>query len=110
MAKRSWLKVISRLKKLIDEVGPLWPESTDLAGYGEQGPYHCGDCVFLRGMKSGDVFKDDQGKGRCSHPVMIADIKVLKDNKGIPIVDIKHGCCEFVEYEKNYVEESDDKD
>jgi hypothetical protein len=91
--KRSWLKIIGQLKRLIREFGSWYPEgSTPLAGYGEDGPYHCEDCSFLKGMKAGNIFRDEQGKGRCNHPVMIADPKTKKD-KGLTIVDIEHGCC-----------------
>ena len=97
MAK-SWLRIISRLKKLIRDVGPLWPDSTKLSGYSENGPYHCEDCTFLRGRKDGEdkIFHDENGMGRCNHPVVIADDEVKKDEKGIPIVNIEKGCCEFV--------------
>ncbi len=107
--KMGWLKKISLLKRLLDQTGPLWPGSTKLSGYGEQGPYHCGDCVW-RKMKDGETFKDENGKGRCLHSLVIADAQVKKDEKLIPIIDIKHGCCEVVEYEKGYVEDSEDKD
>jgi hypothetical protein len=108
MAK-SWLKTIGALKRFLNEVGPLWPNSTKLSGYASTGPYHCGDCIYLR--KSGaESFKDADGKGRCHHPVVIADSEVKKDENLIPIINIEHGCCEFVEYEKGYVEESSDKD
>jgi hypothetical protein len=94
--KVSWLKKISGLKKLIRSVGPLWPEpSTELAGYGEEGPYHCGDCEYLKKVDSKD-FKDIDGKGRCDQSVMIADSQVKKDDQGRPIVNIETGCCEFV--------------
>lgn len=97
MAAKGWLKKISRLKKLINEVGPLWPKSTKLAGYAEDGPYHCEDCIYLKGKTAGDIFKDDSGRGRCNQPVMISDSEVGKDGKGLPIVNIEKGCCEFVE-------------
>ena len=92
MAEKSWLKKIGALKRLITEVGPLWPKSTKLAGYAESGPYHCEDCIYL---KKG--FKDESGKGRCNQPVMIVDSEVKHDNKGLAIVDIERGCCEFVQ-------------
>ena len=94
---KSWLRIISRLKRLIADVGPLWPNSTKLAGYAENGPYFCGMCEYLKGLKDGDVFKDEDGKGRCSQSVMIADAEVKKDEKGRPVVDIEKGCCEWVE-------------
>lgn len=100
MAK-SWLKIIGRLKRLINEVGPLWPDSTKLSGYGTKGPYFCGMCEYAKGMKKGDVFKDDAGRGRCLHSVVIADAQVEKDKTGLPIINLEIGCCEFVEkYEK----------
>jgi hypothetical protein len=96
MAK-SWLKIIGKLKKLIADVGPIWPKSTDLAGYAENGPYYCGMCEYLKGMKQDKIFKDEDGRGRCLQSVMIADPQVKKDSKGLPIVNIETGCCEFVE-------------
>src|SRR6266436_6940245 len=81
MAK-SWLKIIGRLKRLIADVGPLWPDSTRLSGYAESGPYHCGDCGYLKGLKEGNVFKDENGKGRCNQTVVIADKEVKKDEMG----------------------------
>ena len=97
MAEKSWLKIISKLKKLLEETGPLWPDSTKLAGYAEKGPYNCGNCEYLRGLKAGNVFKDEDGMGRCTQSVMIADPEVKKDKNGLPIVNIQFGCCEFVE-------------
>src|SRR6266478_3648106 len=70
--KKSWLKIIGQLKKFIREVGPLWPNSTKLSGYAENGPFHCSDCSFLKKV-DGEQFKDDEGAGRCNHPVVIAD-------------------------------------
>ena len=95
--KISWLKKISALKTLIAKVGPLWPKSTKLAGYAEKGPYHCQNCEYLRGVKQNNIFKDEDGKGRCGQSVMMADPEVKKDDKGFPIVNIQMGCCEFVE-------------
>lgn len=92
----SWLKKIGLLKKLLAETGPLWPNSTKLAGYAEDGPYHCEDCTFLKGKTKGEIFKDGEGRGRCNHPVMISDPETEKDKSGLAIVNIEKGCCEFV--------------
>jgi hypothetical protein len=94
----SWLKKISGLKKLIRSVGPLYPDSTELAGYAEGGPYHCEDCIFLKGREQGEgkIFRDIDGSGRCDQSVMIADPQVKKDSQGRPIVNIEMGCCAFV--------------
>lgn len=97
MAKKSWLKIIGKLKKLISDVGPIWPDSTKLAGYAEKGPYNCHMCEYLKGVQQGNIFRDDAGMGRCSQSVMIADPQVKKDKNGLPIVNIEFGCCEFVE-------------
>lgn len=97
---RSWLKVIGKLKRFLSEVGPLWPDSTNLAGYAESGPYSCENCEYLKGREENQTFKDESGFGRCSQPVMIADPQVKKDEKGRPIVNIERGCCEFVELVK----------
>jgi len=95
--KSSWLKKISGLKTLIAKVGPLWPKSTELSGYAEKGPYHCGNCEYLKGLKQNNTFLDGNGKGRCNQSVVVADPEVKKDELGRPIVDLEHGCCEFVE-------------
>jgi hypothetical protein len=108
MAEKSWLKKIGALKRLLAAVGPLWPRSTKLAGYAEEGPYHCEDCVYLKGKKQGNVFKDDDGKGRCIHPMMIADLEVRKDSKLLPIVNIEKGCCEFVDQKGHEHEEGEE--
>jgi len=95
---KSWLKKIAGLRRLLAEVGPLWPApSTKLAGYAEDGPYHCSNCEYLKRDKEGNPVVDEQGKGRCNQSVMIADPQVKKDKNLIPIVDIQHGCCEFVD-------------
>ncbi len=100
--KKSWLKIIGRLKRLINEVGGLW-QGTSLSGYEEHGPYHCEDCSFLKGQKAGEIFRDVDGKGRCNHPAVIADPKVEKDQKtGLGIVHIERGCCAFVDQPKEH--------
>ncbi len=96
MAK-SWLKIISRLKRLIVDVGPLWPDSTKLAGFGSDGPYHCSNCVYLKGFTKGEVFRDEKGS-RCNQAVMLVDSEVEHDEQGLAIIpDPEHQCCEFVE-------------
>jgi hypothetical protein len=88
MAKKSWLKIIGKLKKFIADVGPLWPDSTKLSGFASDGPYHCGNCEYFKGDKV----------GVCTQAVVIADPEVKKNNKGLPIIDDpEHQCCEFVE-------------
>lgn len=106
MPKQGWLKKIGLLKKLIAEVGHLWPDSTKLAGYAEKGPYHCQNCEYLRGRTEGEIFRDPDNMGRCSQAVMMADPEVKKDDKGFPIVNIEFGCCEFVEPPENENEAS----
>ena len=101
MAEKSWLKKIAGLKRLLIEVGSLWPNSTKLSGYGEDGPYHCEDCVYLKGKKTGEIFIDSEGKGRCTHSAVIADSEVKKDKNFLPIVNIQHGCCEFVDQKRD---------
>jgi len=88
MAEKSWLKKIAALKRLLREVGPLWPNSTKLSGFGNKGPYHCANCEYFKG---GDT-------GVCHQAVVIADPEVKKNDKGLPIIDDpQHQCCEFVE-------------
>ena len=99
MAKEiTWPQKIRGLKKLLSSVGRLWPKpSTMLSGYAEGGPYHCGDCEYLKGLEEGQTFVDENGKGRCTMTVVMVDTEAKKDEKGRPIVDIQKGCCEFVE-------------
>ena len=94
---KDWRAIIKGLRKLLEEVGEIWPKSTKLAGYAESGPYHCGNCEYLKGRKEGNVFRDERGLGRCNQKVMLADREVLSDKDGLKIVNIERGCCEFVE-------------
>lgn len=89
---------------------PIKWTGTKLSGYAASGPYHCKDCKWLRGRTQGQVFRDPVGRGRCNHPVMMADPQVEHEeppqsvagtegeiDKPQPaIVDIQFGCCEFV--------------
>ena len=101
MAK-SWLRIIGAIKRFVNRFGAIYPEpSTKLAGYAEDGPYHCKDCKYL---KKG--FVDENGKGRCNQPVMIADSEVKHDDKGLAIVNIQVGCCAFVDPPKKENEQS----
>lgn len=85
MAEKSWLKKIAALKRLLREVGPLWPKSTKLSGFASDGPYSCSMCEY---------FKDNT----CHQEVVIADPEVKKNLIGLPIIDNpEHQCCEFVE-------------
>ena len=90
-------QIIAGLKDLVAKYGPVWPDSTKLAGYAEKGPYHCGDCEYLKGLKHGAPSRDAQGRGRCHQAVMLADPETRKDANGLAIVNIETGCCEFVE-------------
>ncbi len=93
MAK-NWPNIVSRLKALIAEVGPIWPKSTKLAGFASDGPYHCANCEYLVGNKD-----------RCNQEVMKADPEVQHDEKGLAIItDAEHQCCEFVEPTKKLVQ------
>ena len=95
---KSWLKIIGRLKKLIRDVGPLWPDSTKLAGFGSNGPYSCSNCTYLKGFTKGEVFKDEKGYARCNQEVMLADMEIGHDEKGLAIIpNPEKSCCEFVE-------------
>jgi hypothetical protein len=96
--KKSWSKIIGKLKRFLNEVGPLWPDSTKLSGLGKNGPYHCENCEYLKGVEVGKMFKDEKGRARCNHSVVIADSEVEHDEKGLAIIDNpKTWCCEFVE-------------
>ncbi len=86
MAK-NWPEIINGLKVLIDRVGPIWPESTKLAGFASRGPYHCANCEYLVGNRD-----------RCNQKVMMADSEVAHDAVGLAIItDAEHQCCEWVE-------------
>lgn len=78
-----WEANIGALKHLLQTTGPLWT-GTRLSGYAESGPYHCGECKYLSGEN-------------CKHPAVNADPQVKKDKDGMPVVDPKRGCCEFVD-------------
>ena len=94
----NWPEKINGLRRLIEQVGSLWPApSTKLAGYAEDGPYRCENCVYLRGKTAGVIYRDVRGRGRCGQEVMKADPQVKKDSDGFAIVNIEKGCCEFVE-------------
>lgn len=83
---KNWPKIISGLKALIAEVGSIWPDSTKLAGFASDGPYHCANCEYF------------DGTDRCNQEVMKADPEVDHDEKGLAIItDAEHQCCEFVE-------------
>lgn len=90
---KDWAKIISRLKSLIAEVGPIWPKSTKLAGFASDGPYHCSNCEYL------------VGGNRCKQEVMKADPEVEHDKDGLAVIsDAEHQCCEFVEPKKQLVQ------
>ena len=78
-----WYEKIRDLKDFISKVGRLWT-GTQLSGYAESGPYHCGNCRHLHGYDE------------CLHPVVLADYE-MKRRGALPVVNAAHGCCEFVE-------------
>jgi len=89
--EKSWLKKIAALKRLLREVGPLWPKSTKLAGFASSGPYFCGMCEYYKGSTT----------GVCVQEVMVADPETKKGETGYPVIDDPdHQCCEFVEPKK----------
>lgn len=91
---KNWPQIISRLKALIADVGPIWPGSTKLAGFASSGPYSCSNCEYL--AESGT---------RCNQKVMMADTEVDHDEKGLAIItDAEHQCCTFVEPTKKLVQ------
>lgn len=108
MAVKSWLKLVGALKKFLNEVGAIFPNSTTLSGYGSSGPYHCSDCTYLKKI-NGKPFRDDKNMGRCDHPVVISDFEVPRDGK-LSVVNIEHGCCAFVDYPEGFVEGAEEKD
>lgn len=93
-----WPKIIKGLRRLIADVGDVWPKSTKLAGFASRGPYYCGMCEYLKRDPLGKPILDSKGFGRCNQEVMKADPEVQKDFKGIPIIhNLASQCCEFVE-------------
>jgi broad specificity phosphatase PhoE len=84
---KDWPSIIDGLRALIAKVGPMWPDSTKLAGFASNGPYSCANCEYL-----------NQTGNRCNQEVMMADPEVQHDEKGLAIItDAPHQCCEFVE-------------
>lgn len=63
---------------------------TPIAGYSEEGPFHCDDCIFI-------VKRSEDGRGLCKETHMKADPKVKKNKKGLAIVKLQTGCCEYVD-------------
>ena len=46
--RKSWLKIIGKLKKFVADVGTIW-EGTTLIRISRGGPYFCGECHYLKG-------------------------------------------------------------
>jgi hypothetical protein len=67
------------------------------AEYAETGPYHCQDCVYLKGRTAGDIFRDGSGRGRCNQVVMVNAPQYAHDPDGLAIVNIERGCCRYVD-------------
>lgn len=62
-----------------DETGTL------VSSYEECGPYHCGDCSWLR------------NKTLCVHPVVVDDFELRSKRHGATVtIDPERGCCKFV--------------
>jgi hypothetical protein len=94
----NWPKIIAGIRRLIQDVGDVWPKSTKLAGFASQGPYYCGMCEYLKRDSNKKPILDAKGFGRCIQEVMKADPEVQKDFHGIPIIhNPARQCCEFVE-------------
>ena len=94
-----------------DALGTGYSEKNKGAGtrvseYSEQGPFHCGDCVYA-------IRKDvpEKGKGLCNEPHVLKDPEVPAARRSkLKVIDLQHGCCRFVTYPKGYVEDSEEKD
>lgn len=101
MAKHDWPKIITGLKRLISEVGELWPKSTKLSGFASDGPYYCGMCEYLKRDPAGKPILDVNGFARCLQEVVKADPQMPKDQNLLPIIHSPSvQCCEFVERDK----------
>lgn len=101
MAKQDWPKIITGLKRLILEVGELWPKSTKLSGFASDGPYFCGMCEYLKRDEMGKPILDAAGFARCNQEVVKADPQLQKDHNGLVIIQAPAvQCCEFVERDK----------
>lgn len=84
---KDWVKIGLSLRELIAEIGPIWPDSTQLSGFATDGPYHCSDCEYL----------NDSGN-RCNHPIVMMDPEVEHDKYGLGVIKLPDKtCCEFVE-------------
>src|SRR5580692_7696697 len=80
------------------------PMGTKVSNYSNQGPFHCGDCVWVAKR---DV--PSEGKGFCREPHVLKDPQVPAARRSkLKIIDLKHGCCTYVKYPKGYVEDSKD--
>lgn len=69
------------------ELGEEYEEQGTLAsGYGESGPYHCGECQHF--TPAGNA---------CTHPVVVADpaLQLRRRGDAMP-VDPQRGCCRYV--------------
>lgn len=82
--------------KFVEYVKPLWT-GTPISGYAERGPYHCGECKYLKGRTEGLPYRGPEGRGRCTHPIIAIDPRIKVDEQGRKIVNIERGCCEFVD-------------
>lgn len=64
-------------------------QGTKQAGYEENGPYHCGDCIHVRGSI-------------CIHPEVVSDPALKSQRKGQGVeVDRERGCCKYVNQSSN---------
>lgn len=83
-------------------------QGTERSGFASDGPYHCEDCIH-------------QDKGRCYHPAVMNDAKVLtlampdgtpgskrKQKDGSILVDIERECCRYVNQPARDDDEDDD--
>lgn len=79
-----------------DRLGSQFPKAhgigTPIAGYSEEGPFHCEDCIYMS--------RPQNGRGLCKEKHVLADMKkgkVKKDEKsGLASINLEHGCCEYV--------------
>src|SRR5215469_11305140 len=80
-----------RRRPRVDNNSHLRESGTFGSGYGEEGPYHCEDCIH----------KPASDAEYCNHPLVVSDPDlqgrvVEMDGQKLVQINLKKGCCRFV--------------
>lgn len=72
-------------------------QGTKLSGFSSAGPFHCEDCIHLKG-------------NICVHPIVALDpeLKNRKKKGGIEILDDEKECCRYVSQPAEPDDDGDD--